>query len=203
MEEEGSREGEVRVKLDKVQTQLQELEQEVARLGEQEVEEQGLGRRKKEADIAGERCMRLLEQLDNISLDQGMEELRKRRKDIAANINKILDINDANIEAIKQALKGEAAKPQKEIKTMQVDYDDDIIIDDNDDIIINDCDDIIINDCDESVEQFRKFLTKLQVHEKVDVSFPALEQLMAMDISSDESILEGARQFCASAVQQL
>ena len=139
--------------------------------------------------------MRLLEQLDNISLDQGMEELRKRRKDMAANINKILDINDANIEGIKQALKGEKAKPQKEIKTVQVDYDDDIIIDDNDDIIIN--------DCDEAVEQFRKFLTKLQVYEKVDVSFPALEQLMAMDISSDESILEGARQFCASAVQHL
>ena len=50
------------------------------------------------------------------------------------------------------------------------------------------------------VPQFRTFIDSLVVGKQVEkwANFPALEKLLLMDISTEESILEGANQFSAA-----
>lgn len=99
--EAGEREQELVARLVAVEQQTAELVQEVARVrGEQE--DLAVGRMA--AKVAGEKLMRLLESLDNLSLDKDMVELRARRKRAASRINKIMDKNDANLQAITDAL---------------------------------------------------------------------------------------------------
>ena len=75
------REQEILARLQQMEQQAEELGSEVERLGQGQmqealwqeqgakVQEQGMGARRKESKMAGERLMRLLEALDNISLD--------------------------------------------------------------------------------------------------------------------------------------
>ena len=88
-------------KVDLLGSWLEKLEDQ-ARMLEQEVQE--FVTRKKEPEVAGERCMRLLEELDGIRLKEGMDELKDRRRMLAKKINNILDINDTNIETMKKTL---------------------------------------------------------------------------------------------------
>jgi len=99
--EAGEREQELVTRLVAVEQQTAELVQEVARVrGEQE--DLAVGRRA--AKVAGEKLMRLLESLDNLALDRDMVELRARRKKAASRINKVMDKNESNLQAITDAL---------------------------------------------------------------------------------------------------
>ena len=98
-EEAQSREQELALRLEQVEVQAVQLEEEVARLGRREGQgQEELVARRKESKVTGERCMRLLEQLDGMQMESGLVELRSRRKGIATKLNKILDINDSNIQ---------------------------------------------------------------------------------------------------------
>lgn len=111
------REQEILARLQQMEEQAEELAAEVEKLGQGQmqealwqeqgakVQEQGVGARRKESKMAGERLMRLLESLDNISLDASMAKLRGRRKAVATKLNIILDINDKQIKAMDEALK--------------------------------------------------------------------------------------------------
>ena len=99
--EAGEREQELVARLVAVEQQTAELVQEVARVrGEQEDLAVGRKAAKVAAKVAGEKLMRLLESLDNLSLDKDMVELRARRKRAASRINKIMDKNDANLQVV-------------------------------------------------------------------------------------------------------
>lgn len=102
---ENTRDKELLARLTEVERQASGLEALVTRLGNQS--EGDIHKRKKESRMAGEELMRLLEALDNISLETSMEDLRARRKKIARNLNTILDINDSNIQGITDSLQNE------------------------------------------------------------------------------------------------
>jgi len=62
-------------------------------------------RLKRESGIKGELLMKNLEDLDQLSFGEGMPEARASRKRVATLLNRVLDLNDGNIQVLAEIIK--------------------------------------------------------------------------------------------------